>query len=136
MFEKGVARGQWDYLLTFFEPESWHHGSLASKRPENQVSQNFRDSVAKEQTLRGHGFKPTHLLLEPDFCTSPRALSSQQDCISLALRAPWRDAFCPNIQPRAHARLTGLTTARSIRSRIFRRRAHDRPVNLFPARMT
>ena len=42
-------------------------------------------------------------------------LSSQQDCISLALRAPWRDAtcvseaFCPNIQPRAHARLTGLT---------------------------
>ena len=75
-------------------------------------------------------------------------LSSQQDCISLALRAPWRDAtvcergvcergvlseypaararasywfdkrcarpgeaFCPNIQPRAHARLTGLTRA-------------------------
>ena len=43
------------------------------------------------------------------------SLSSQQDCISLALRAPWRDAtcvseaFCPNIQPRAHARLTGLT---------------------------
>ena len=31
-------------------------------------------------------------------------LSSQQDCISLALRA-----YCPNIQPRAHARLTGLT---------------------------
>ena len=35
-------------------------------------------------------------------------LSSQQDCISLALRAPWRDAtcvsealICPNIQPRA-----------------------------------
>ena len=37
--------------MTFFDPESWHHGSLASKRPENQVSQNFRDSVAKEQTL-------------------------------------------------------------------------------------
>ena len=37
--------------MTFFEPESWHHGSLASKRPENQVSQNFRDSVAKEQAL-------------------------------------------------------------------------------------
>ena len=42
-------------------------------------------------------------------------LSSQQDCISLALHAPWRDAtcvseaFCPNIQPRAHARLIGLT---------------------------
>ena len=42
-------------------------------------------------------------------------LSSQQDCISLALHAPCRDAtcvskvFCPNIQPRAHARLTGLT---------------------------
>ena len=36
-----------------FEPESWHHGSLASKRPENQVSQNFRDSVAKGQTLQG-----------------------------------------------------------------------------------
>ena len=37
--------------MTFFEPESWHHGSLASKRLENQVSQNFRDSVAKEQSL-------------------------------------------------------------------------------------
>ena len=53
---KNCSKKAWpvgsDYLLTFFEPESWHHGSLASKRPENQVSQNFRDSVAKEQTLR------------------------------------------------------------------------------------
>ena len=37
--------------MTFFEPESWHHGSLAYKRLENRVSQNFRDSVAKEQSL-------------------------------------------------------------------------------------
>ena len=46
-------------------------------------------------------------------------LSSQQDCISLALRAPYgtlhasfcaSEAPCPNVQPRAHARLTGLTT--------------------------
>ena len=47
---------------------------------------------------------------------TPRlGLSSQQDCISLALRAPWlgSEAFCPNIQPRAHARLTGLTTPRA-----------------------
>ena len=45
-----------------------------------------------------------------------------QACISLALRAPWRDAtckrlseaFCPNIQPRAQARLTGLTSGSGI----------------------
>ena len=36
-------------------------------------------------------------------------LSSQQDCISLALRAPC-EASCPNFEPRAHARLAGLTT--------------------------
>ena len=43
-----------------------------------------------------------------------RALSSQQDCISLALRAPCvSEASCPNFQPRAHASLTGLTTARA-----------------------
>ena len=34
-------------------------------------------------------------------------LSSQQDCILLARALS--EAFCPNIQPRAHARLTGLT---------------------------
>ena len=39
-------------------------------------------------------------------------LSSQQDCISLALRAPFvSEASCPNFEPRAHARLTGLTNA-------------------------
>ena len=42
-------------------------------------------------------------------------LSSQQDCISLALRAPYgtlhtSEASCPNFEPRAHARLTGLTS--------------------------
>ena len=48
--------------------------------------------------------------------TSDKPLSSQQDCISLALRAPYgtlhtSEAPCPNVQPRAHAhaRLTGLT---------------------------
>ena len=39
-------RGPWDCLLTFFEPEGWHRGSLASGRPEGQVSRDFRDSVA------------------------------------------------------------------------------------------
>ena len=45
-------------------------------------------------------------------------LSSQQDCISLALRAPYgtlhtcvSEASCPNFEPRAHARLTGLTNS-------------------------
>ena len=39
-------------------------------------------------------------------------LSSQQDCISLALRALYgmSEASCPNFEPRAHARLTGLTS--------------------------
>ena len=41
-------------------------------------------------------------------------LSSQQDCISLALRAP-----CPNFEPRAHARLTGLTTITLTRLTFF-----------------
>ena len=40
---------------------------------------------------------------------------SQQDCISLALRAPYgtlhvSEASCPNFKPRAHARLTELTS--------------------------
>ena len=49
-------------------------------------------------------------------------LSSQQDCISLALRAPYatgREASCPNFEPRAHARLTGLTRC-SLRSYVCR----------------
>ena len=42
-------------------------------------------------------------------------MSSQQDCISLALRAPYgvSEASCPNFEPRAHARPTGLTRTSS-----------------------
>ena len=58
-----------------------------------------------------------------DFSHKLWQLSSHQDCISLALRAPYgtlrygtlREASCPNFEPRAHARLTGLTTVAAAR---------------------
>ena len=51
------------------------------------------------------------------------SLSNQQDCISLALRAPYgtlhvhvSEASCPNFEPRTHARFTGLISARQLPS--------------------
>ena len=85
-------------------------------RPDFPLS-NFRKKIILVLSLlssfrSGLCTKYLKILTQPSvsnfFEIQPGALSSQQDCISLALR----EAFCPNIQPRAHARLTGLTTRR------------------------
>ena len=44
-------RGSWDHLALFLEPESWHHGFIASNRPDKRQIKKFRDSVANQQPL-------------------------------------------------------------------------------------
>ena len=47
--------------------------------------------------------KPARSKLQLHFARAARALAGRYMCVTVS------EAFCPNIQPRAHARLTGLT---------------------------
>ena len=63
-------RGSWDHLALFLEPESLHHGSLASNLPDKRQIEKFHDSVTNQQALMSCQTSKTRMCARPEIRTS------------------------------------------------------------------